>query len=533
MARSDSDMAYDPLVDDGDAALRAFHFPWEHAASISLAHEQVLKPPSGGGGGGGSGGGGTVYHPPSDALSGSAHAGPSFTSVGQLNGSYMIPPDAASAVGSDSVVLAVNGEFQVWSRGTTATAMTKALDIKLDSLFAGVSSGGTFDPRVLYDPNSGRFIVVAVDQNATAGASHILVAVSNDGKPTGVGSFHVQSIDATLAAPGSWADFPQLGLDGQGDLYITANMFGFASGQFTGSRVWIASETNPSAAVSYDPAALLKVGANALFSLAPSHASLPTAASGDYLVAYNSAVSGGQNLLEIVHVDSAGNFTLTPLTVGLIDQNSPFGGLSASQPGTTKTIDADDSRTAAVVWQNGHLYVATDILPVAGKPDAGHTTAHWWAISADASGAVGALLTQGDVSGDAFRHLSGLSSYYPSLAVGTGSAGEELAVGFSGSGATNGSNYTGYPSAYEVTINPFASSAAYQEAGAWQVLQAGVDNYYRTFGSGNNRWGDYSSISTDPRDGGSYWAFNEYAQAHGTSFMGENGQWGTELGLFG
>jgi len=59
-----------------------------------------------------------------------------------------------------------------------------------------------------------------------------------------------------------------------------------------------------------------------------------------------------------------------------------------------------------------------------------------------------------------------------------------------------------------------------------------VANYYRTFGGADNRWGDYSSISTDPNNPNHVWAFNEYAMAHGIAFQGQNGLWGTELGYF-
>jgi hypothetical protein len=107
----------------------------------------------------------------------------------------------------------------------------------------------------------------------------------------------------------------------------------------------------------------------------------------------------------------------------------------------------------------------------------------------------------------------------------------DLAVSFSGSGPTNGTGYTGYASAYEVTI-PHATSTATNEVGGWSLVEAGVANYYRTFGGPDNRWGDYSSISSDPLNPNHFWAFNEYAQAHGFVSGSQTGVWGTELGYF-
>jgi hypothetical protein len=438
----------------------------------------------------------------------------------------------------NAIVAAVNGEVVEWDRPASSnTALTKVMDISLDGLFSTVSSGGTFDPRVLYDANSDRFIVVAVDQNSTAKTSHILVAVSSKGTPHSANDFTTVSIDATKASTANaWADFPQVGLDNAGHIYITSNLFTFSGSSFVGSRLWVVNEAAPTAVSAVDPSAVAGNSSGELFSLAPTNmAGHTNGAVGNWLVSYNSATNSlGHNVLNIVHVDASGAPTYSQVDVGHIDQTAQYAGLTAPQPGTSKTIDADDTRAASAVYSNGRLYVAATIVPTSG-PDAGHSTAHWWAFQTDGAGHVTGLLDQGDVSGNTFKPGSQLRSYYPTLAVGQDSAGQdELAISFSGSAPASGSGYTGNPSAYEVTINPLAHNDGqhYEETGAWQLLQAGQDNYVRTFGGGDNRWGDYSSISVDPRTGTEYWAFNEYAMSHGLSFMGENGQWGTELGLF-
>src|SRR6185312_3693517 len=119
-------------------------------------------------------------------------------------------------------------------------------------------------------------------------------------------------------------------------------------------------------------------------------------------------------------------------------------------------------------------------------PDAGHTTVHWWVLST--AGGAPVLVNQGDISGNTFHAGSNLRSYYASLAVDDHG---NMAVSFSGSGPTNGTNYTGYASAYEVTIADAAHTGTH-EVGAWQMLEAGTATYYRTFGGQDNRWGDYS-----------------------------------------
>lgn len=529
MVQTDVDSKFNALV-EGDGG-SDFLLPWQRGAADdhSQAFDHILKPPRGGGGGG-SGGGGVQTQA-------QLHVdGPTFDSVGLVNGSYMIPPDSSSAAGTSGILVAVNGEVQEFDR-PDASHLTSQPGFSLDSVFKSASgfTSGAFDPRVLYDPTTDRFVVVAVDQNSTAQTTHVLVAVSTNGHPHSGADFNATSIDVSGAIPGSWADFPQAALDNAGHVYITSSMFSFAASQFTGSRLWTVQENGLGVSGPVDPSSKAGLASN-LFSLSPTNMTAAGAPAGEYLVSYNSATdASGSNVVNIIHV-SGGAYTAQSVSVGHIDQTPQYGGVTAPQPGTTKTIDADDTRTAVAVYQNGHLYVAATIVPTSG-PDAGHAAAHWWAFSTDANGAVTGLLNQGDISGNTFVPGSQLRSFYPSLAVGQGANGhEELAISFSTSAPAAGTGYDGYPSAYEVTFDPLAntSGTGYQEIGGWRLLAGGQANYFRTFGAHENRWGDYSSISPDPLDPshGTYWAFNEYAMTNGTSFLGESGRWGTELGLF-
>ncbi len=42
------------------------------------------------------------------------------------------------------------------------------------------------------------------------------------------------------------------------------------------------------------------------------------------------------------------------------------------------------------------------------------------------------------------------------------------------------------------------------------VLQPGAGNYYWHYGTGRNRWGDYSATCVDPTDPTKFWTFQEY-----------------------
>ena len=498
----------------------------EHGRPETVVLSPSTNAPGGDSGGGGHGPpiGGTP--PPSDAIV--HYLGPNFITQAQSSGFYVVPPDNTSAAGDQAVVVAVNLEMQVWSRAAGAPdQLTKVFDTSLIKFF---NSDGVFDPRVLYDPNSDRFIVVTGDTDFGAQTSHIDIAVSKVANPSSAADFSTVRLDVGGAIPGSWADFPQVGLDNAGHLYITANMFTF-TGSFTGSRLWVVNEATLTSSAAIDP----NGAAEDLFSLTPTN--MPTG-SGNFLLAYNSAHNAaGHNVIDVFTVNAAGAATSQQVDVGTIDLAPQYAGLGAPQAGTQRTIDAGDTRMEYAVWNNGHLYAVSNIVPDEG-PDAGHVTAHFWAFNASTAGGPISVANQGDISGNSYSPGSDLRSYYPSVAVGSSGGHDLLAVGFAGSAPANGAGYVGYGSAYVATFDPLADTSGngYQEIGDWDVQHSGVAPYFRAFGPQfDNRWGDYSSVTVDPLDAAHFWAFNQYADTPGSVLRGygaEDGRWATDLGLF-
>ena len=103
-----------------------------------------------------------------------------------------------------------------------------------------------FDPRVIFDPGSNRFFLVAAgnilnNPNCTPGTcvSHFLLAVSKTSNPTtlGSGDWYFYAFDATLdgATPTTnWVDFPGLGVD-ENAVVLTGGMWSFSGSPPFGS----------------------------------------------------------------------------------------------------------------------------------------------------------------------------------------------------------------------------------------------------------------------------------------------------------
>jgi hypothetical protein len=488
-------------------------------------------------------------------------AAQNFNTVGADNsGFYMIPPDPNAAVGLNTVISATNGVLEAFTKsGAALNIFGGSNNESLNSFYvAGLGSlvltnfndpnqSGPFDPKVIYDPYTNRFIVVALQESDAGGTfndantSNILIAVSSP-DTGGALTWKYTSINSDVIANGadSWADYPGLSVDGTGNIYVTANLFDHATGNYQGSRLWTIAEndivtgaagTNATAtgkATVYDPSVLsgaTSAGSNELFTLMPAQMLPGTAGtsfaspSGTYLVSYDGASNSQGQVLNVVEVTPNGSggfsFTYKQINLGNIDSAGQFASFTAPQLGTSRTIDAGDDRVYSVVFRNGYLYATTTVQ----SPSTGFTTAHWFQINASNPSNL-TLVQQGDVSGASIG--TGVRTYYPSISV---DANGDFAIGFSASGPNNYASayYEAYK--YNSTTNTWTLESP-------TLLQAGVASYYRTFGGGDNRWGDYSSIVADPSSSSTFWVYNEYAWTHGTRISGETGRWATQVGEF-
>jgi hypothetical protein len=137
------------------------------------------------------------------------------------------PPDCTIAAGPNDVVVGVNTTMAIYSKSGTLK-----LTMSFDSFFKPVIPPGAriFDPKIIYDHYSQRWIIIIDSTRASPQGSWILIAASQTSNPSG--PFWLWALDAKLdgsTSTNNWADYSQLGFDSQA-VYITNNMFQFNGG---------------------------------------------------------------------------------------------------------------------------------------------------------------------------------------------------------------------------------------------------------------------------------------------------------------
>ncbi len=129
------------------------------------------------------------------------------------------PPDPIIAAGPDHLVVMTNGAIAFFQKDGTMDFQ----DEIEDSYGFWGEEGATyfvFDPEVIYDPHTNRFMAMACER-APGSESYFLLAVSDDSDPNG--DWYKYRIDVTSLAGGD-IDSPNIGVDSQA-VYLTADFF--------------------------------------------------------------------------------------------------------------------------------------------------------------------------------------------------------------------------------------------------------------------------------------------------------------------
>ncbi|HEV8713400.1 MAG TPA: hypothetical protein VGX03_11290, partial [Candidatus Binatia bacterium] len=397
-----------------------------------------------------------------------------------------IPPDNGTAAGPNHIVEMVNTSWRAFSKtGAAATALIPFCGS--GGWWSAVLPAGVtqcFDPRILYDQFSNRWVMLAVATRSSPNRAWYLLATSWTSDPTG--QWCRWSLDATLngsTSTGNWADYPQLGLDSQA-LYITSNQFSFSGGEFQYVKLRIAGKAqlynNMCASVSWrDFWNLADTDGTAAFTVQPAFTFGTPGV--EYLINSRSSSGSSVTLWSLTNPLSASP-TLTRVDVPVGSYSLPP---NASQCGGATALDTGDARLLNAVYRNGSLWTTHTIA------SGSESRARYLRI--DPSGPT--------VLEDFAFGSSGFFYYYPALMI---DGADNVYTVFNRSSASEcvGIRYAG-----RLSTDP---AGTLQESGP---LQNGVASYEQLDNSGRNRWGDYSGIAPDPADPGKVWIAGAYVAA--------------------
>lgn len=225
------------------------------------------------------------------------------------------------------------------------------------SLGAFVSGSGqptnfTFDPKVSYDYDEDRFVVVFLN-GASSNNSTIIVCFSETNNPTG--NWNVYGINGNLSVNGSplgvWCDFPQIGLN-TNELFVTGNLFTNQSASL-GCAIWQINKTD-----GYAGNALTMVS-----HYLPSNFSVHPVEGGASLYGphmyFLESELGGSNQILLHHLtNSIANNGVLQNALGFTMATSYSVPPDADQKGSSNNLACNDSRVQSSYFQNNRIEFA-------------------------------------------------------------------------------------------------------------------------------------------------------------------------------
>jgi len=410
---------------------------------------------------------------------------PDTTFLGLDDSGSSIPPDVNGTVGPNHLMVTLNTEVRIQDREGNNLFTTS-----LSTFWAPMpGNGGTFDPKIIYDPYYDRWIMVT-PSGSSSPQSKLYLGVSTSSDP--LGEWNMYWIDPDESNI-TWFDFPSIGFNEKW-ITISGNMFGndYYRTVFTFDKMAV---YNGEETVEFTRFATTEG-----FTLVPA-ITYDTLVEDQYLLSTSSGNNGGMGYIKKFKLSGPVNDPVFEYegAIGIPEPWDNGGGNSGNflpQLGSSELINSVDSRIEDVIYRNGKLWAVHHIFLPAGNPQ--RTAIQWWNIDTD-----GIILERGRI-----EDPTNLFSFaFPTIAV---NSLEDVFIGFDVFSETQyaSAGYS-YKSHYD---EPNSMREYYQ-------YKDGLGPYYKTFGGGRNRWGDYSNTSVDPLNDIDFWCIQEYAET--------NNKWGT------
>ena len=408
-----------------------------------------------------------------------------------------VPNDNDLAISRDSIVVSVtNRRIHIYNGKTQEELLTRSLPNLVADL--GIS-GSKYDPKVIYDPNNDRFIIIFLN-GFTWETSQIMLAFSETSDPTG--DWHLYALPGNPLENETWSDYPVVGISGK-DLYIGINTFfngsqnnsGFAETclwQIGLKEGYIGFDLNTNYYNDILPQS------KKIFNICPIPAAAESDAENMYLLS-NRNTDAENDTIFLLEVTGRVSNENTQLNVRTISADQPYVlPVAADQPGD-QWFDTNDSRILGGYLLNGRIYFVQSCTdPANGR------SAIYHGVIDNASGnpsMVSRIYSQPD-----------MDYGFPNISwTGTFADEEQSIISFNHSSETD---FGGFSAMYvDAGLNASNRIEIKQGFSTVNVMQDTLE-----------RWGDYSGSQRMYNQPGVVWAVGSFGNS-----QGGHGTWIAEL----
>ncbi len=403
-----------------------------------------------------------------------------------------VPNDNDMAINNDSIIVSVtNRRIHMYNAVTEEELLFRSLpNIALPLSI----SGSKFDPKVIYDPNNDRFVMIFIN-GFTWETSHIIVGFTQTNDPTG--EWNMYALPGNPLENETWSDYPVVGISGK-DLFIGINTFTNGSSNNSGfveTCLWQVGLKE--GYIGFDLVSNyysdILPQSKAIFNITPIQPAAESTSENMYLLS-NRNTDMQNDTLFLLEVTGRASDTTAQLVVNTIQADQPYILPVPAEQAANQWFDTNDSRVLGGYIRNDQI----NFVQSCTDPNTGTSAIYHGLID--------------NVSGNptvTTRIYSEPSIYYgyPNISwSGLDENDDQSIISFNHSGDAD---FAGF-SAIHVNASLEASNRVEIKTGFALV---------NVMGDTLERWGDYSGSQRLYDEPGTVWAVGSFGNAnngHGT-----------------
>lgn len=411
--------------------------------------------------------------------------GKNFLSTGAGHG---VPNDNSIAISNAGILVSAYNSA-IFIRDTEND--TTLGEISLDFFRNQVGlSGNSFDPKMIYDPEADRFILVFLSGNLIAN-SNIVVCFTETTNP--MGNWNVYYLSGNPLSDSSWSDYPAISITNE-DLFITMNLLnegGSWQTSFKQTVIWQVAKAggyNGDATINSDLWTDIKEGGINIRNMHTVRGGFDIKGPNQYFLSNrNFAVQSDSIYLIEVTNSLASNVSL--INIQLLRADNPYYLASNARQlqYSFKNFQTNDSRVLGGIIENDEIqFVQNSLNPNNGYPSIYH-------------GVISNVSSNPSVKGT-ILHDDSLEFGYPNIVYGGLIPGEKKSI--------IGFNHTGY-------WNFAGNSAVYFDGNNYSKIKEikKGDNWVASMFGGFQRWGDYFGMQRKYNEPCKVWVSGYYGSA--------------------
>jgi hypothetical protein len=396
------------------------------------------------------------------------------------------PCDNEIAIANNGQLISVQNS-SIYKRNTVTSTNLGIQSLGLWCSSLG-STGSKYDPKVIYDPETDRFIMVCL-AGYLSGNTNIIIGFSRS--DTANGLYNLYKIPGNPFNDSLWSDYPMIAVN-HNEFFVSVNLLHDNQSWQTGFVQTVIWQFNKWDGYAGDTLRTqlhsnINFGNRPVRNLCPVEGGASTYGGPDMYFLSDRNLAASNDTVFLVHITDTANAPTQQTTVtALTTTNSYFMPPDAREPGSTLyNLATNDSRILGAIIQNNTIQFVNNTMDTSS----GNSAIYYGKISSVSTSPSLTTMIYGD---------SLLEFGYPNIAyAGNGTASDNTCIiSFLHSDSTT------FPgtSAIVTDGNGLFSTRTITKAGL---------GYYNVLG-GSERWGDYSGIQRKYDLGGTCWVNGMY-----------------------